>query len=49
MYVLGGYDVTSRLGHPFEREAQVAKMLEPRSSFPVAVLDDRLMVMGGCR
>ena len=55
VYVLGGYgDGTSRLRqqtmrHPIEREAQVAKMLEPRSSFPVAVLDDRLMVMGGCR
>ena len=54
VYVLGGYDGTSRLrkqsmGHPFEREAQLAKMLEPRSSFSVAVLDDRLMVMGGYR
>ena len=52
--VRGQYDGTSRLrqqtvGHPFEREAQVAKMLEPRSSFSVAVLDDRLMVMGGYR
>ena len=35
--------------HPFEREAQVADMLEPRSHFSVAVLDDRLMVMGGYR
>ena len=37
------------MGHPFEREAQVANMLEPRSSFSVAFLDDRLMVMGGYR
>ena len=54
MYVLGGYDGISRLrqqtmGHPFEREAQVANMLEPRPSFSVAFLDDRLMVMGGYR
>ena len=54
VYVLGGYDGISRLrqqtmGHPFEREAKVAKMLEPHSSFSVAVLDDRLMVMGGYR
>ena len=54
MYVLGGYDGISRLrqqtmGHPFEREAQVANMLEPRSRFSVAVLEDRLMVMGGYR
>ena len=32
---------------PFEMEVQVANMLEPRSNFSVAVLDDRLMVMGG--
>ena len=37
------------IGHPFEREAQVANMLEPRSRFSVAVLEDRLMVMGGYR
>ena len=37
------------MGHPCEREAQVANMLEPRSSFSVAFLDDRLMVMGGYR
>ena len=74
VYVLGGYDGTSRLStvecftpgppgtrprwhqvtqqtmeHPFKREAQVADMLEPRSEFSVAVLDDRLMVMGGYR
>ena len=74
MYVLGGYDGTSRLrsvecftpgppgtrpgGHqvrpwtlcqPFQGEAQVADMLEPRSNFSVAVLGDRLMVMGGFR
>ena len=30
-------------------EAQVADMLEPRSNFSVAVIDDRLMVMGGYR
>ena len=52
--VRGQYDGTSRLrqqtvGHPFEREAQVANMLEPRSRFSVAVLEDRLMVMGGYR
>ena len=75
MYVLGGYDGTSRLrsvecftpgppgtrprwhqvrpqtvGQPsFHRKAQVADMLEPRSNFSVAVIDDRLMVMGGYR
>ena len=54
VYVLGGYDGTSRLrqqtmGYPFEREAQVAKMLEPWSSFSEAVLDDHLMEMGGYR
>ena len=30
-------------------EYQVADMLEPRSNFSVAVIDDRLMVMGGYR
>ena len=74
VYVLGGYDGTSRLrsvecftpgppgtrprwhqvrpwtvGQPFQREAQVADMLEPRSNFSVAILEDRLMVMGGYR
>ena len=74
VYVLGGYDGTSRLStvecftpgppgirprwhqvrqqimeQPFEMEAQVADMMEPRSNFSVAVLDDRLMVMGGYR
>ena len=74
VYVLGGYDGTSRLRsvecftpgppgtrprwhqvrlqtlyQPFQMEAQVADMLEPRSNFSVAVLDDRLMVMGGFR
>ena len=37
------------MSQPFQREAQVADMLEPRSNFSVAVLDDRLMVMGGFR
>ena len=32
---------------PFQKEAQVADMLEPRSNFSVGVLDNRLMVMGG--
>ena len=30
-------------------KSQVADMLEPRSNFSVAVIDDRLMVMGGYR
>ena len=37
------------VGQPIQRKAQVADMLEPRSNFSVAVLGDRLMVMGGCR
>jgi len=59
VYVLGGYDGTSRLrsvecftpGPPGTRPRwhQVADMLEPRSNFSVAVIDDRLMVMGGYR
>ena len=37
------------VGQQFQREVQVANMLEPRSNFSVAVLGDRLMVMGGYR
>jgi len=58
VYVLGGYDSNdSELrsvecftpGPPGTRPIwhQVADMLEPRSNFSVAVLDNRLMVMGG--
>jgi len=59
VYVLGGRDGTSMLrsvecftpGPPGTRPRwhQVADMLEPRSNFSVAVIDDRLMVMGGYR
>merc|ERR1719430_2035024 len=56
VYVLGGYDGTSRLRSvecftPGTRPRwhQVADMLEPRSNFSVAVLNGRLMVMGGYR
>ena len=74
VYILGGYDGTSRLrsvecftpglpgsrptwhqvtssamGESFQREAQVADMLEPRSNFSVAIIDNRLIVMGGYR
>ena len=39
----------SDCGPAISKEAQVADMLEPRSNFSVAVIDNRLMVMGGYR
>ena len=47
--VAPGESLAMAMGQSVQRKAQVADMLEPRSNFSVAVLDDRLMVMGGYR